>query len=557
MPGSPLKIAIGEDNFRILREKGAYFVDRSHWIEEIANTAVRVSLITRPRRMGKTLNLSMLHYFFSCTEPNTTPLFEGLKVTENPEIMAQQGQYPTIFLSLKGIRAKTWEESLDHLRSDLSTMCRRFEYLLNSEKVSGYTKKEIQSVLEGNEPILPYQDCLKNLCEALHAHHGKRVILLIDEYDAPIQRAYTNGFYEPMIAFIQRFLDLLKTSEHLEKAVLTGCLRIAKESLFSTLNNFRVFTIQESSPFDAHFGFTPEEVDSILTDAGLSERRDIVNEWYNGYVFGETTIYNPWSVLNFVADGGKEPKPYWLNTSENAVLHQRLEEARLGLRGDLETLLKGGAIEREVKESITFRDLGAVKEDVWSVLVHTGYLNAKIIKRTKNGNFCQLRLPNFEVGEVFSTFVDYLIPEFDFITQQAIFRALRDGDCDKLATALTDLVQFLSYHDNVAKQPEAAFHCFVLGLLAIGRSVYKIDSNPESGTGRADILMTPKKPDLPGIVVEFKSIKADQDVESELNAALGQVGSKRYADALEKAGVEQIRRYAVVLREKEVFAKKG
>ena len=433
-----LSIAVGEDNFRILREKAAYFVDKSLLIEEVARSGTRVNLITRPRRMGKTLNLSMLHYFFSCTEPETAPLFDGLAVTERPEIMAMQGLHPVVFLSLKGVRGANWEVVQSRLFNDISAMGRDFEYLLDSEKVGDLLKNQLRPVLESNiENSGYYENFLRNLVDALHGHHGKRVILLIDEYDAPIQRAYTSGYYQPMIDFMQRFLDLLKTSEHLEKTVLTGCLRIARESLFSTLNNFRVHTVQESSIFDPFFGFTQDEVDTILDDAGLADHRKIVSEWYNGYRFGETTIYNPWSVLNYVADDGKEPRPYWLNTSENELLHQRLDEARLGLQGDLEELLQGQSIDREVRDSMTFKELGSVKEDVWSILVHTGYLNALTKHRTDEGHLCTLSLPNFEVSAAFAGFVRYLVPEFDYLAQESIFHALRDGDPEKLGTALT------------------------------------------------------------------------------------------------------------------------
>ena len=552
---APLPIAIGEDNFRILRERDSYFVDKSPLIEEIANTRTRVSLITRPRRMGKTLNLSMLHYFFSCTEPDTAPLYEGLSVKKNPEVMALQGKFPVIFLTLKGIRGQDWETSQEQLRSDIARLCGQFLELGNSNKVPDHLKKGLQAILN-REKNGPFEDVLFVLMEALHAHHGERAILLIDEYDAPIQRAYQHGFYPKMAAFMQRFLDVLKTSPHLHQAVLTGCLRISKESLFSTLNNFDVYTVQQSSPYDGHFGFTQDEVDQILTDAGMSAQNDTVRQWYNGYLFGKTTIYNPWSILKFVHDGGDQPRPYWLNTSENSLLHQRLEEARLGLQDDLETLLQGDAIEREVKDSITFKELGKVKEDVWSILVHTGYLNAEFIEdgATDSGHFCRLTIPNFEVSQAFASFTKYLIPEFDFQLQRSIFNALRDGETEKLAAGLTELTQFLSYHDKVANQPEAAFHAFVLGLLAIGRSIYAIRSNPETGSGRADITMRPRTKENPGVIIEFKSLKAGEDIENALTEALKQVKTKNYDWTLKEAGVEQIKRYAVVLREKSVTA---
>ncbi len=561
MSASPLPIAIGEDNFRFLRENEAYFIDKSPLIRVVAQSQAKVTLITRPRRMGKSLNLSMLRYFFSCTEENTAPLFENLAIAEDSEVMAQQGRFPVIYLSLKGIRALDWEDANSQMAFDISRIASDHSYLLDSSSLPASEKAQLQAIVssKGNGDGNLHQHALAVLSKALHTHHGKPVILLIDEYDAPIQRAYQNGFYKQMVAFMHRFLDVLKTSDHLHKAVLTGCLRIAKESLFSTLNNFVVHTVQDPSAYDQYFGFTQEEVDQILHDAKMSEHRQIVEQWYDGYQFGETRIYNPWSVLNYVAEGGREPKPYWRNTSEDVLLHQRLEEAQFGLHGDLEALLEGEAIEREVRDSITFRELGQMKEDVWSLLVHTGYLNAEMLEASDFGHYCRLRLPNYEVGGAFAGFIRYLVPEFDYVLQRRIFHALRDGDCETLGASLTEMVQFLSYHDKVAKQPEAAFHAFVLGLIAFGRSTYEIDSNPESGTGRTDILLRPRRPgpEFPGIVIEFKSLKTDDDVEQALTSALRQIEERNYKQALEKAGVEQIKRYAVVLREKQVTARMG
>ncbi len=559
MSSSTLPIAIGQDNFRWLRENGGYFVDKSRLIAEVVESKAAVTLVTRPRRMGKSLNLSMLRYFFSSTEENTAPLFEGLEIADNPELMALQGQFPVIYVSLKGIRALDWEGASVQLFDDIRRLCRGFEYLMESEKVSSSLKSELSSILSGTKDHCRHESTLSALVEALHAHHEKPAILLIDEYDAPLQRAYQNGFYKEMVAFMQRFLDVLKSSDHLHKAFLTGCLRIAKESLFSTLNNFVVHTVQDHSPYDRYFGFTPREVEKILADANMSEHWDIVEQWYDGYQFGDTRIYNPWSVLNYIAEGGREPKPYWRNTSEDVLLHQRLEQAQLGLHSDLETLLEGKPIEREVRDSITFRELGQMKEDVWSLLVHTGYLNAEALNATEFGHYCRLRLPNYEVGGAFAGFIRYLVPEFDYVAQRTIFHALRDGDVEKLGAALTEMVQFLSYHDKVAKQPEAAFHAFVLGLIAFGRSNYEISSNPESGIGRTDVLLRPRRPgpDFPGIVIEFKSLKSEEDVDPALDKALEQIQERNYAQALEKAGVEQIKRYAIVLRDKQVTARLG
>ena len=471
--------------------------------------------------------------------------------------------YPVIFLSLKGIRGLDWESSQSQLNRDLSELFQCYDYLRESEKLNAQSKRAFCQILD-SAPDAAYEDALSLLGRLLHSHYGQRVILLIDEYDAPLQRAYQNGFYQPMAAFMQRFLDVLKSSDHLHKAVLTGCLRIARESLFSTLNNFVVHTVQEPSPFDQYFGFTQEEVDLILADAGMGEEhRDTVRQWYDGYRFGETTIYNPWSVLNYVAEGGREAKDYWMNTSENYLLYQRLEEANLGLQRDLETLLEGKTIEREVRDSITFREMGQLKEDVWSILVHTGNLNAETLQSTPLGHLCRLRIPNYEVAAAFAGFVHYLIPEFDYQLQRTVFHALRDGETKKLSAALTELVQFLSYHDKVAKQPEAAFHAFVLGLFVIGRNLYEITSNSESGSGRADLLMRPRAHSsaagekLPRIVIEFKTLKKDEAVEAALDEALEQIRESNYTANLTKAGIEQIRCYAIVLQGKQVSVRLG
>ena len=552
------RLRIGIDDFKEHRDSGAYLVDKSVLIREVLDGS-KALLLPRPRRFGKTLNLSMLRYFFEKCEEERRYLFEDLAVSLDADAMAHFGAHPTIFLTLKDVGGADWAEARQALVETISR-----EYLRHREVQSSLLTKlekdSFQAILDGTAGNAALKSSLKNLVIYLHRRHDRPVVVLIDEYDSPLIGAFDNGYYNPMIDFMRAWLGAgLKHSEGraVFRSVVTGILRVARESIFSGLNNLKVHSLLSPGPFADKFGFTETEVERVAGDFDLSDHIGEIRDWYNGYMFGDTVVYNPWSVLNYIDDQPEGPGPKWLNTSANILVHEELKAGGLELKRDLERLLAGEELRYPISENILFSEVHRNRQNIWSFLTFSGYLRAEDPKRDSfTGNLTyRLSIPNREVREVYKGFVENWYNELQFKETDALMRALKEEDYREFEHLLGKLVEgILSYHDT-ARFPEAAYHAFVLGLLANLRTTYEIRSNAESGYGRADIILLPRTAEFPvGYVIEFKSVSTGSEPETETEAALQQIEDRDYVSQLREAGVkeENLRRMAIVVAGKKI-----
>jgi hypothetical protein len=572
------RFLIGTDLFKEYRENNGYFVDKSLLVADVIE-GDKVTLIPRPRRFGKTLNLTMLKAFFEMGEPGNRELFRGLKIEQDSEAMVHLGKYPTIYISLKDIRAKNWETARGMLIKAISDLVEEHQHLWE-KSTKATNKKSFTDLLEQCASDTDLQDSLRLLTKVLYEVTGKPVVLLIDEYDTPVIEARAEGYQDEMLKFLKSWLGSAlkpKQPEMLYRAVVTGILRIARESLFSELNNLDVSTLLTPGVYADKFGFTEEDVSKILIDFDVVDRTEDVRRWYNGYLADDSTLYNPWSLINYINKLPKAPQAYWLNTSSNRLVHEEFSRGGPDLKADLEKLLNGEALRYEINENTVLDDIGKNTANIWSFLYFSGYLKVDDPQPSPlNPDRSEYRLiiPNTEVKMAYE---DFVRREFD--------KAVSTGGLDAFQKCFSDphahlsqlepitqqlVLSLLSYHDLAEappskesvvrrlpeyRQPEAVFHAFFLGLLANLRSVYEIRSNNEVGYGRADIVMHPKTDRFPsGFVVEFKSIKKDDDtdMELELNKAMEQIQEKKYVNNLQEAGVHTVYRIALVLKGKDI-----
>ncbi len=552
---------IGVDDFQELIDEGGYFVDKSLLIREVIE-GNKVVLLPRPRRFGKTLNMTMLRYFFERCDEDRGYLFQNLAIASYPDCMKHQGQYPVIFISLKDVKGTTWDEMRNRLIEKIGELLIPLAYL--RPDLPPIYQRGFDALYTGTPDDATLKASLKNLITWLYTFHKKPVIVLIDEYDTPMIEGWQNGYYDEIAEFLRSWLGggLKHENAHaLYRAVITGILRVAKESIFSGLNNLFVSTSLLPNTLSTMFGFTEDEVLQILKDFGRLDQADIVREWYNGYRFGSQTIYNPWSVSMYISQYPAPPAPYWLNTASNTLVYEELGKGGIGIKQDLERLLSGDGIRYPITETITFRDIGKNPANIWSFLYFSGYLRADDPEEDIRGRMAyRLSIPNKEIGFAYDTFIEQTYPTrqngldalMDWFIKQESVQILQDILQDLLAS-------LVSYHD-LAKLPEAVFHAFVLGLLANLRAVYEIRSQPETGFGRADILMIPKDERFPvAYVIEFKSVRPDEDIGDSAEKALLQVQKKHYDTALHSAGIHttRIRRLAIVLQGKTVVVREA
>ena len=550
-------LQISIDDFKRHRDSGAYLVDKSRLIREVLDGS-HALLLPRPRRFGKTMNLSMLRHFFELSDEETGYLFDDLAIAGDREAMAHQGQYPTVFLTLKDVQGADWETARAGIVQELSGLYRDFDYLADGLRPE--ERESYEAICHRKADAATLQRSLRDLVTYLYRHHDQPVVVLIDEYDSPVIEAYDGGYYEPMIDFMRAWLGGgLKhpQGQAVFRAVVTGVLRVARESIFSGLNNLKVHSLLSLGAFADKFGFTEAEVERVMSDFGLSNRMEEVRDWYNGYVFGDTVMYNPWSVLNYIDDQPESARPKWLNTSANTLVHQELKTGGLELKRDLENLLAGQDLRYPISENILFTEISGNRQNVWSFLTFSGYLRAEDPKRDPITDSLTYRLsiPNREVREVYKSFVRNWHEELQFRETDELLRALVGEDYEEFERLLGQLVRGIFSCHDVDRFPEAAYHAFVLGLLANLRAIYEVRSNAESGYGRADIILCPRTEQYPvGYVIEFKSITADEEVEPQLEAAFEQIGRREYITQLQEAGVAQsdIRRVAVVVAGKRV-----
>jgi hypothetical protein len=547
-PAMSLRLPLGVSDFRTVRELGLEYVDKTDLICQLLDRpGAQVVLLPRPRRFGKTLNLSMLRCFFERREEDLSHLFEGLRVFQAGEAARAHFQrYPVIHLSFKDVKFDHFERCWDAIRKKIADLFMEHGYLLQGGRLSEVDARRYQEIVQGTASQALYDSALADLSRHLHVHHGEKVVILVDEYDEPIHAAYVGGYARQVLEFFRAFLaGGLKDNPHLERAVLTGILRIAKESIFSGLNNPAVYSLLRAE-LGTSFGFTQPEVLALLEKAGRRDRMDLVRHWYNGYDFGGHVIYNPWSVVHFVADPEGEPRPYWLSTSSNELIKRLLEQRATRLGATFEALVEGGGLERVLEENVVLDEIDYNDDALWSLLVFSGYLKAE--KRPRGDlerSAHWLSIPNREVREVYTgTFRAWMQARMrghggDL---QQLASALLGGDEERLQEQLQAFAtNLLSYHDG-GVYPEHLYHGFIVGLLAVLEPEYQVRSNRESGMGRPDVLIRPSRPGLPGVALELKVARAarKKTLEQALDEGLEQLRRNDYTAELRAAGASPV-----------------
>ena len=547
-----VKLPVGIENFEDIRKLGFYYIDKTKLIEQLLDNWGKVNLFTRPRRFGKTLNMSMLRAFF---EIGTDPaLFDGLYISENKELCREyMGKYPVIFISLKGVDGMTFEEAVVRTTTIIRTEARRHYYLKDSSKLVNEEIAQFEQLLSGKAEDIT--DSIRLLSELLYRHYEQKVIILIDEYDVPLDKAFQNGYYHEMVKLMRGiFGQALKTNDFLQFAVLTGCLRISKESIFTGLNNFKVLSILDAR-FDEQFGFTDGEVKKLLADYGLSSYLAEVKEWYNGYHFGNADIYCPWDVINYVDqlkyDKTAIPQDYWSNSSGNAIVRSLIDKADVQTKNEIERLIAGEYIEKEVSQELTYDEIDNKIENLWSVLFTTGYLTQH--GHTENGKY-RLTIPNKEIRNLFTRqirewFRDVLQKDGEKLN--AFCNAFVEKNTDKIEQIFSDyLWNTISIRDTAVskERKENFYHGILLGLLGYKTS-WLTKSNAESQTGYSDILV--EVPDnRTGIVVELKYAE-DGDMEAACAKALAQIDEKNYIMKLKQDGMRNFIKYGIACYKKD------
>lgn len=545
------KLPIGIENFEEMRREDFYYVDKSHVIEQLLTQWGKVNLFTRPRRFGKSLNMSMLQSFFEIGKDKT--LFDGLRISDNQELCEKyQGKFPVVSVSLKGINGATYEEARRFLIKTINEEARRLSVLSDSTELDE-TDHELLTQLKKKEMTndsLVYS--IRELTELLEKHYGSKVIVLIDEYDVPLAKANENGYYDEMVFLIRNlFENALKTNSSLKFAVLTGCLRIAKESIFTGLNNFKVYSIIDKS-FDETFGFTDAEVRELLRYYGQEKYYETVKEWYDGYRFGNVDVYCPWDVINFcsdhLADPGLEPKNYWANTSGNSVISHFIDSVgkpQKLTRMELEQLVNGGIVQKEINSELTYKELYSSIDNLWSTLFMTGYLTQR---GESSGNRYNLVIPNREIRNIITNHILKMFKENvkdDGKTVSDLCDALLNKNPEKVELIFTEYMKkTISIRDTFARKPtkENFYHGLLLGILGFKEN-WSVMSNRESGDGFGDILIRIEDEDV-GIVIEVKYAD-DGNLQEECEKALQQIIDIRYTEALEQEGIHTIIKYGI------------
>ena len=555
-----LKLPVGIDDFRKLRESEFYYVDKTRLIEQLLLNWSEVTLFTRPRRFGKTLNMSMLKSFFDIGTDEA--LFDGLYISGNKELCDEyMGKYPVIFLSLKGVEGLTYEEAFEAFVRIMGKEVNRVSFLADSDKLTQIEREQYKGLTIMKNGRLAFDkekliSSLQLLSQLLYKHYGKKTVILIDEYDVPLDKAFQNGYYNEMVSLIRGlFGQALKTNEFLQFAVLTGCLRISKESIFTGLNNFKVMSITDSR-FDEQFGFTDEEVRKLLSDYGMDSHFDEVKEWYDGYHFGRADVYCPWDVINHADhlrdDGDAKPQTYWINSSGNSLVRRLINRADSSTKDEIERLIAGEAIEKVIRQDLTYDEIENSIDNIWSVLFTTGYLT-KVgeVKLADSESYAyKLIIPNKEVREVFVLQIQEwfkAVVANDNDTMKVLSKAILDKDETILARQLNIVMgRMISILDTKAPDDmkENFYHGLLLGLLRGSNPEWLIRSNRESGDGFSDILIKPENPDL-GIVIEVKYAKEFKKLDAACDAAMAQIKEKRYDETLRDEGRCDILAYGI------------
>lgn len=552
------RIPIGISDYKELIDEGFYYVDKTDFIRELLENGSKITLLPRPRRFGKTLNLSMLRYFFEKTDGNVfRPLFDSKRIREWKDFDKHQGQYPVIMLTLKDCKADTFDKALELVASELQKEFFRHKYLLDSPVMDSTYRPIFQSLLEGNPGEVRMQRSLLLLSELLTAHWGMPPLVLLDEYDTPIHVAFDKGYYDRMIVFMRNFMSMVfKDNTSVFRGVITGILRVSKESIFSGLNNIAVFSLLDR-PMSTAFGFIQDEVDGLLDDYSQGRHKEEIKRWYNGYLFGGHVIYNPWSVLNYIMYDGVFA-PYWVNTGSDVLLRHLIAEGPSQVRKGIETLVQGGSLCSVINDKLAFPDLLSSASNIWSFMLFSGYLKASEGTMTPDHLMSYtLGVPNTEVSTVFSTIIRGWINDGPVKNDrlEMMLQALDENDIEAFEEILNEfVVNTLSYYDTNGRDPEKVYQAFLLGML-VSHGSYKVSSNRESGLGRYDILMCPVDVSRRGYIMELKRLRMSSTVETTLDTALQQIKDKRYAATLHAAGVRDILEMAITFDGKRVWVK--
>jgi hypothetical protein len=564
------KLPVGKSFFDKVIESGSYYVDKTLFIKDLIDKDAEVTLCTRPRRFGKTLNQTMLKCFFEDTAriggQDTRALFRGLKIEVAGErYMEHQGKYPVIFLSFKDIKHENFDRSYNRLKNCIVHEFKRHTYVI--EKISDEDGLELfKRLSSGTGSIDDYSYSLLFLSECLESYHGKKVIVLIDEYDVPLENSWSrpNRFYDEMVDFIRPLLSsAFKDNPHLQLSVMTGCLRVSKESIFTGLNNLKVISILDKY-YSEYFGFTQAEMDSMLEYYGFSDKRQIVRDWYNGYLFGNTEVYNPWSsvfvVDNWLADRDECPKPYWVNTSSNSIVHDLVDKATAEMKADLETLMAGKTVSKIIHEDITYNEIDDDVENFWNFLFFTGYLK-KIGNGYQNADgelTLDLSIPNIELRYVYKTKIqEWFKKRMIGKNLATLLNTILNGDVETFQDELSTLLsESISYMDSA----ENSYHGFMAGVLGILAQLngYMVASNRESGDGRSDlVLYRTNGKDSIAVIFEFKVAKEFNMLPMACEKALKQIEDKNYAADWDKEGYKNIIKYGIGFYRKRCEVRKG
>ncbi len=574
------KMPIGISDFKNMIEGNYCYVDKSLFIKEVVDRGDSIILLPRPRRFGKTLNLSMLKYFYDCcpntwrsgSEPpakrNERPehsnrhLFQSLAIHgAGSEYLEKIGRHPVIFLSFRTIKELDWDTAHRKIKKLIQEEFLKHDYLLTGSKLNPHDKDYFRKIVDLEGDHEDYESSLKKLLVFLNLYYSRRAVVLIDEYDAPIHAGFSYGYYEEIINFMRNFLGggLKDTDQYLEKSVLTGIMRVAKESIFSGLNNLGVYTLV-SEEFNQHFGFTEREMESLLKEFQLGHLYNEVQRWYNGYRFGTATVYNPWSIINFLGSSSKELKPFWLNTSDNRIVETLLSKGGKELKKELEQLISGQSIEKPISENIILKQVPLRDEFLWSFLLMGGYLK-QTAKRRDEGTgklHYSLSIPNLEVRIIYGEIIDvYFADKIGSEKLEIMLKALLDGDIDVFEELFGEyVIKSMSFFDTAA-EPEKVYHAFVMGLFIWLSPRYEIKSNRESGYGRYDIMLIPRDKNKLGFVIEFKTVRKKETLETAIKSALDQIEEKKYETELVERGIQNIKKLAVVFSGKDVYIKEA
>ncbi len=551
-------IPIGIEDFKEIIDKDYYFVDKTLLIKGVLDNGSKITLFTRPRRFGKTLNMSILRRFFEKTEEDNSYLFDRLLISGAGEKYHKyMGQYPVISISLKSMKQPSFEFALTEFKRIISNEFRRHREIVESDKIFDSDKEDFLNICNRRGDYSMYNTSLNFLSNCLCEVYGQKVIVLIDEYDVPLENAYFNGFYDEMINLIRSvFESVLKTNDSLEFGVLTGCLRISKESIFTGLNNLSVHSVTDNS-FASYFGFTENEVKEILKYYNLLDCFKEIKQWYDGYLFGETEIYNPWSVLKYIqfALNNKNhiPQTYWVNTSSNNIIHELITKSDRKIRGDIEKLITGKNIDKPLYDDITYTNMNVKSEYIWSFLLHTGYLKPANVYQKGIQNYFTAVIPNTEIITTYeNTFRQWFDESIRIADKSVLFNAVINGDAETFELEVNRwLLKSISYHDGY----ENFYHGFLVGLLEYSDE-YLVESNRESGTGRNDIVVKNVLTRDIAVILEIKSVGKGETLDQMCDVALQQIEDRQYEVGLVNEGYKKILKYGIAFEGKRCKIKK-